>query len=121
MRILILEDEFFTALDIKGIIESAVLNADVVICASVRSAKAELANPFDFAFLDVDVMDGKSFEIAEHLLAARTPFAFVSGSTADAVPPSLKGAPSLSKPFSGRTLLRVLEASAFFPMSAQAS
>jgi DNA-binding LytR/AlgR family response regulator len=122
MRILVLEDDFFTALDIKGIVESAALDADVVVCASVHSARAAMAKPFDFAFLDVDVADGKSFAIAEHLRGARTPFVFVSGSTADAVPPALKDAPFLSKPFLERTLLRALEACSLSPMiDAQAS
>jgi DNA-binding LytR/AlgR family response regulator len=108
MRILILEDDFLTALDIKGIIESAI-DADVIMCASVRSAKAKLSERFDFAFLDVDVTDGKSFEIAEYLLGVRTPFVFVSGSTADALPPGLKGQRFVPKPFSQKTLLSILE------------
>lgn len=109
MRILILEDDFLTALDIKGIVESTI-DADVVMCASVRSARAALAEHFDFAFLDVDVADGKSFAIAEYLLATRTPFVFVSGSTADAVPLELRGAGFVSKPFSHQTLLGILQA-----------
>jgi DNA-binding LytR/AlgR family response regulator len=111
MRILILEDDFLTALDIKSIVESAI-NADIVICASVRSAKANLAERFDFAFLDVDVTDGKSFELAERLLEARTPFVFVSGSTADALPSALKGAQFVAKPFTQQTLLGIIEARA---------
>ena len=109
MRILILEDDFLTALDIKSIIENAI-DADVVMCASVRSAKASLAERFDFAFLDVDVTDGKSFEIAEYLLGISVPFVFVSGSTDDALPPGLKGQQFVSKPFSQKALLSVLEA-----------
>lgn len=122
MRILILEDDFLTALDIKGIIESAT-DADVVMCASVRSAKDKLAERFDFAFLDVDVTDGKSFEIAEYLLGIRTPFVFVSGSTADALPPGLKGLPFVAKPFTHQTLLGILEArsASHEHLSAQAS
>lgn len=111
MRILILEDDFLTALDIKGIVESAI-DADVVMCASVRSAKAKLVEYFDFAFLDVDVADRKSFEIAEYLLGSGTPFAFLSGSTADALPPELKGALFVPKPVSQQNLLDILEARA---------
>jgi DNA-binding LytR/AlgR family response regulator len=109
MRILILEDDFLTALDIKSIVES-VIDADVVMCASVGSAKANLAERVDFAFLDVDVADGKSFEIAKYLLAVKTPFVFVSGSTADELPPELKSVRFLAKPFTQRSLLSILEA-----------
>jgi two-component SAPR family response regulator len=122
MRILILEDDFLTALDIKAVIESAI-DADVVMCASVRSARDKLAERFDFAFLDVDVTDGKSFEIAEYLLGIRTPFVFVSGSTADALPSGLKGQQFVAKPFTQQTLLSILEARSFSRdrMEAQAS
>lgn len=111
MRILILEDDFLTALDIKGIVEGAI-NADIVVCASVRGAKASLAERFDFAFLDVDVADGKSFEIAEYLSSVGTPFVFVSGSSADALPSGLKGAQFVAKPFTNQSLLGIVEACA---------
>jgi DNA-binding LytR/AlgR family response regulator len=122
MRILILEDDFLTALDIKSIVESAI-DADVVVCASVRSAKAQLSERFDFAFLDVDVTDGKSFEIAEYLLGVRTPFVFVSGSTADALPPGLRDQRFVPKPFSQKALISILDARSVArgQMDAQAS
>lgn len=109
MRILILEDEFLTALDIRRVVESAV-EADFVMCASVRSTKPHMGEAFDFAFLDIDVADGKSFEIAELLLDAGVPFVFVSGSRRCVVPPKLKGAPFVAKPFSGQSLLEALGA-----------
>jgi DNA-binding LytR/AlgR family response regulator len=109
MRILILEDDPLTALDIKGLVESAV-EAEIVMCASVRSTKSHLTEPFDFAFLDIDVADGKSFEIAELLLGAGVPFVFVSGSTPSTVPAKFKSATFVAKPFSGQALLQALKA-----------
>jgi DNA-binding LytR/AlgR family response regulator len=121
MRILILEDEFLTALDIRRVVESAV-EADVVMCASVHSAIPHMSEPFDFAFLDIDVKDGKSFEIAELLLDAGVPFVFVSGSRRSVVPPRLQGTPFVGKPFSGQALLDALKADrASFEFGAHAS
>ena len=54
---------------------------------------------FDAAFLDIDVLDGKTFEVAALLHERGTPFAFVSGSRPEDVPPPLRSVPFLPKPY----------------------
>ncbi len=57
MRILILEDHPFIALDLQSIVEGEGHIASV--CGAIAAARRRLADGLDFAFLDVDVSDGK--------------------------------------------------------------
>src|SRR3712207_1552065 len=80
VRILILEDDPFIALDLQCIVEGEGHTASV--CGAVAEARrlAEgLARDLDFALLDVDVTDGKSYGFACWLAERGVPFAFVSG------------------------------------------
>jgi DNA-binding LytR/AlgR family response regulator len=107
-RILIVEDEPFTAMDLEAIV-TAVVPAVVVKKASVASTKDVLDEPFDFAFLDVDVTNGKTYEIAQILGKKRVPFAFVSGSLPADLPQELRGAPFIPKPFRPREIVAALK------------
>ncbi len=91
VRILILEDDPFIALDLQAIIEGE--GHEVVgVFASLAEAREHLGDRFDFALLDIDVIDGKSFEIASALLERRIPFAFVSASRPCELPKYLRHA-----------------------------
>jgi len=111
MRVLILEDDPFIALDLQAIVEGD--GHDVVgVFASVAEATEHLGDAFDYALLDIDVADGKSFTIAAELKSRRIPFAFVSAARPGDVPSHLKGASFIAKPFEERTVLRSIERSA---------
>ena len=57
------------------------VEANFVVCRLASDALHEVeTKPFDFAFLDVDVVDGTTFEVAEALARRGERFAFVSGS-----------------------------------------
>ena len=53
----------------------------------------------DFAFLDVDLPDGKSFPLAERLHESQVPFAFVSASRRSEIPARLRDVPFIAKPY----------------------
>lgn len=106
MRILILEDDPFIALDLQAIVESEGHSATV--CASVAEACRRLAEGVDFAFLDVDVRDGKSYELATAIGDRCVPFAFVSGSRRDELPVHLRDARFIAKPFMEATIVAAL-------------
>jgi two-component SAPR family response regulator len=112
LRILILEDEPLIALDLQSIVEES--GHEVVgIVASLSAARAHLAaepNSLDFALLDVDVQDGKSFDFASLLDDLAIPFAFVSGSRPRDLPQALGKAPFVLKPFQEATIRRCLAA-----------
>lgn len=107
MRVLILEDDPFIALDLKAIVEGEGHEVAGVF-DSLAQARAHLGDGFDFALLDIDVSDGKSFEIAAALLERSIPFAFVSASRPNELPGDLRGASFIPKPFQEAAVVRTL-------------
>ena len=111
VRILILEDDPFIALDLQAILEGR--GHEIVdVCCSLDEARRHLDKAFDYALLDIDVVGGKSFGIAAALLDRRVPFAFVSASRPKDVPPLLGAARFISKPFEERAILHSVEQAA---------
>src|SRR5262245_17306836 len=98
-RVLIVEDEPLVATTLKEMIDECV-EATVVVEPSVADTKKALCEPVDFAFLDVEVTNGKTYEIANMLERKRVPFVFVSGSPQNQLPSDLQTVPFVSKPFS---------------------
>ena len=98
MRILILEDDPLTALDLQLLVEEC--GHEVVgLCDTLAEAGTRLADGLDFAILDIDLPDGKSFPIAERLEAGRIPFMFVSASARSELPAGLRHATFVAKPY----------------------
>jgi len=98
LRVLIVEDDFLIAIELETIIGD-VSGSDVTVRHSVESTKEVLHEPFDFAFLDIEVTDGKTFDIARSLTTKGIPFAFVSGAWPDGLPEELGFAHFIPKPF----------------------
>ncbi|NOG72646.1 response regulator [Roseicella sp. DB1501] len=96
---MIVEDDPMVAIDIESILLGAA-EADVSVASSVRDACRVInERGFDAAFLDIDVLDGKTYELARCLAERGTPFAFVSGARREEVPAALREAPFLPKPY----------------------
>lgn len=113
MRVLIVEDDPLIAFDLQTIVEEA--GHEVVgVCASRRAGLAriggEIDRAIDFALLDVDLADGKSFPLAEALRDRRIPFAFVSGSRRADMPAALEAVPFIAKPYAEASIVRALPA-----------
>jgi DNA-binding response OmpR family regulator len=105
VRILILEDDPSIAFDLQAILEDE--GHEVVsVVSSLLEAYRHLDDRLDCALLDIDVVGGKSFGVAEALLERHVPFAFVSASRPSDVPESLRQAAFIAKPFEERTLLQ---------------
>jgi hypothetical protein len=81
-----------------------------VVEGSVAATKKVLNDPLDFAFLDVDVTNGKTFEIAQMLERMRVPFVFVSCSPQDQLPLELRSVPFIPKRFREAQIERALQA-----------
>ncbi len=104
VRILILEDDPLIALDLASIVETQ--GHEIVdVCNCNEAAQRHLDNFVDFALLDIDVRDGKSFPVATALQARGIPYAFVSGSLPDDLPRHLRSARFVAKPFSEAAIL----------------
>jgi DNA-binding LytR/AlgR family response regulator len=114
LRVLIVEDEPIVAMDLETIVTETVAAA-VVIKASVAGAKKVLDGPVDFAFLDVDVTNGKTFEVAQILGRKHVPFVFVSSSSQEHLPVDLRSAPFIAKPFDRAQIVRALKIGAKHP------
>ena len=107
-RVLIVEDEPMVAMDLELIV-LGVIAADVVVVASVSGARQAMAAPLDLALLDIEVTDGRTFEIARELQRNGAAFVFISG----ARPRSASSRPAWRavhfqavRPTSDRTVLR---------------
>lgn len=111
MRILILEDDPFIALDLETIVEGE--GHEVVgVCASLADARRRIHERFDFALLDIRLADGKSYELADALSDRNIPFAFVSASKRSEIPLHLRGAAFIPKPYAEAAIVRSLPRSA---------
>ncbi|MBZ6076531.1 response regulator [Microvirga puerhi] len=108
MRILILEDDPFIAMDLEMILQDRA-HEIIGIYSSIRAARAHLADEFDYALLDIDVVDGKSFDVAVELLERKVPFAFVSASLPGDIPAGLERVAFIAKPFEEMAILRCIE------------
>ena len=98
MRIMILEDDPLIALDLQSIVEGCGHEVSH-LCGTLAAMRASLDDALDFAFLDVDLPDGKSYELAARLDERRVPFAFVSGSRPGELPENLRHARFIPKPY----------------------
>ena len=107
IRILIVEDDPFIAMDIESAVaEQLGHGAELIVVDSVMQAQHAASVDLSCALLDIDVVGGKTFEVAARLLQKGTPFAFVSGSMPSDVPESLRQVRFLRKPFSTRDIAR---------------
>ena len=109
MRVLIVEDDPFIGLDLQGIVESE--GHEVVgVHRSLAEARTRLSEAFEFALLDIDVLDGKSFELASALNDRKIPFAFVSASSRSELPAKFRDAHFIAKPYSESAIIGLLPA-----------
>ena len=107
IRVLIVEDDPFIAMDIESAVsEELGGDAELIVVDSVSQARRAADQPIDCALLDIDVVGGKTFAIAASLRAKGTPLVFVSGSAPSEVPPELRDIRFVRKPFSADELGR---------------
>ena len=97
--ILIIEDESLVMM----LIEDTLVDLGCAIAGTasrVDDAMAKVSSlNFDAAILDVNLNGVESFPIAEKLLERGIPFVFATGYGQAGIPESLRGIPTLAKPF----------------------
>jgi DNA-binding response OmpR family regulator len=103
-RVLVVEDETLIAFEIEAALEA--LGCEIVGPVSTLDAALRLAKEaaLDAAILDVTIRGGKSYPIAEQLIARNIPFVLSSGYGEWALPHSLRDRPRLNKPFTAAEL-----------------
>lgn len=101
IRILIVEDDPFIAMDIEAAVADKLgADAELIVADSVADARIAVLTHLSCALLDIDVIGGKTFDVATSLLESGTPFAFISGSAPCEVPQALRDVRFMRKPFS---------------------
>lgn len=108
-RILVIEDEYFIASDLKRALTAA--GAEVAgPSGQVREGLDLIAGPnLDAAVLDVNVEGELSFAIADELAARGVPYVFVTGYDDWSLPEGYRDTPRLAKPFQMHIVLDTLE------------
>jgi CheY-like chemotaxis protein len=108
-RILVVEDEFLSAMDLASMIED--LGGTVVGPVGRLGQAWRLAEEesIDAAILDVKLDGETSTELAEELIRRNIPIALATGYESDMLPPRLAATPRLAKPYPGSTLQALAE------------
>ena len=99
-RILVLEDEYLVALDMKQMIEDwggTVVGPVGRLAQAFALAESE---ELDGALLDVCLKGDLSFAVADELIAKGVPVIFVTGYDTPMLPERFATTPRLAKPFS---------------------
>jgi DNA-binding response OmpR family regulator len=116
IRVLIVEDDPFIAMDIESAVaEQLGDGVELIVVESVAEARRMTAERLACALLDIDVVGGKTFDVASTLRDSGTPFAFVSGSAPHEVPMSLRDVRFLRKPFSTREVAAFVKSAVGMP------
>lgn len=107
-RVLIAEDESRVAMLMRDTLEG--IGCEIVAVASrLHEARENIATlQFDVAILDVNLNGEPSFPLANELAERGLPFIFAAGYGESKIPPELKHAPVLQKPFLRAELERAL-------------
>jgi len=108
-RVLVVEDEYFIADDVRRILSAA--GAEVVgPVATVASAQQAIdrAN-FDCVVLDLNLQGESAIPVADRLVADGHVFAIATGYGSPAIPEHLRGLPRIEKPYDPKALLKLLE------------
>lgn len=108
MRILIVEDEFLLASELAQFFES--VGATILGPAPDVAVARRHVDQADAAVLDINLMDGTVFPIADELFVRGVPFVFFSGMDASSVPDRFRFVGSLPKPVSWTRVLEALAA-----------
>lgn len=102
-EVLVIEDETLLALEIADVLASCA-SCEVTTSTSLDQAQKAIERPLDFVVLDIQVIGGRTFELAETLRARGVPLVFLSGGSAAEIPEPLKDTPFLEKPFARQDL-----------------
>jgi CheY-like chemotaxis protein len=107
-RILLVEDEYFIADDLRHALEGC--GADVIGPVPSLDKALPLAESENLtcAVLDINLRGESGLKIAETLHRRNVPFIYSTGYSPASIPDALKGAAHLEKPFRPEKLLRAV-------------
>jgi CheY-like chemotaxis protein len=105
-RVLIVEDDFLIAQDLRAVLRSA----GYKVCGTVASSEAALRfltfdEPPDGVLLDVSLRDSDASPVARLLVEKGVPFMLVTAYERQQLPSAMRDRPMLAKPYSAETLV----------------
>ena len=107
-RILVVEDEYFIAADLKR----ALNGAGAMVIGPAGDLQRGLAlvrnEAIDAAVLDVNLEDSDSYPIAEQLAERSVPYLLLTGYDSWSLPEDYQAVPKLPKPFQMRSVLEAI-------------
>lgn len=103
-RILVVEDEYFIASDLRRALEE---RGAIVVGPTGRldEALALAAQPLDAALLDLNLEGDYSYAIADRLAGVGVPYMFLTGYDRWVVPAAYRHVPHVAKPFPMEALM----------------
>jgi DNA-binding response OmpR family regulator len=108
-RVLIVEDEYFIASELKVLLESR----DAAVLGPVAHLEAAIAliddGPIDAAILDINIEGDFSFPVVDRLIDRAVPVMFITGYDHWSIPPAYRDMPRLTKPFANTALIALLQ------------
>lgn len=106
-RILVVEDEYYIADDLRRTLTSAGV---IVVgpASTVAAASKALEEAFDCAVIDLNLHGESTVPIAKRLAAEGKPFAIATGYGSGAVPAEFKQTPRIEKPFDPAALVEMV-------------
>ena len=108
LKILVLEDEFLIAMDVEQLCLDHGA-ASVTVARSLEEVDEGIE--FDAAIVDVILGGEPTFDFAERLVQAGTPFVFASGYTdSGEVAKRFPGVALVGKPYAGQDLINAIAA-----------
>ncbi len=106
--ILLVEDEFLLALQLEELLESRGASVHGPYRTLDDALKAAQSEDFDFAILDINLNGTMVYPVADHLLARRTPFLFLTGYSQANLPERFRAVTRLNKPCDPNQLVAAL-------------
>jgi len=105
-NILIVEDDAFIAEDMADIVLDS-LGRTPVVASSCREALSKINRDTVLGFLDINVADGTTYDLARRLRNLGIPLVFISGNSPDKLPADLQDLPYLLKPAETSAVVRL--------------
>jgi DNA-binding response OmpR family regulator len=108
-RILVVEDEYFIASDLKRALAEAHATVVGPVCDIEKGLAIVASQQLDAAILDVNLEGAHCYPVADALAAHDVPFLFTTGYDAWALPENYRSVPRITKPFLMRAVIACVE------------
>jgi CheY-like chemotaxis protein len=107
-RVLIVEDEFFVAVQIESALQSFGCETIGPFTKLDLAMQASRREQFDIAVLDINLNQVLVYPLADDLLLRRIPFVFLTGYAHADLPESYRSFARIQKPFDPRAIKQAL-------------